>query len=358
MSLFRNLTEAAINANLNKNESKVFIVLLNQTLGYGKAFDNLTNKRLAKLTGIRQDRLPIAIAGVIDNDLFEVEPSRYYQFRYQIASKFLEETPKFFTPHLPKNRENPQEKENVPENRVDPPKFGILPNITLTSFNLTSLQPQQTAESENLLEKASLPEIKQSDVVVVDDDVVADADIAADVAADVANANANVAVIDLPKTISQAQQSSCLKALQGLTFDQKQRVIDAYKIKDKSEVIYNPVGLLVVLARAERNGSLILPKSANTIFHPSHKPFVSDKEETQKQEDNKSLPDHFGRLTWLKEAAQREGKPFLEFAKFMQMNAYVEDPKMLLIWLKYHAKKDNQALEVLAKSLSLDWVLR
>ncbi len=44
-------------------------------------------------------------------------------------------------------------------------------------------------------------------------------------------------------------------------------------------------------------------------------------------------------------------------ANFMQMNAYVEDPKMLLIWLKYHAKKDNQTLEVLAKSLSLDWVL-
>ena len=357
MSLFRNLNQAAIDANLNKNESKVFIVLMNQTLGYGKKSDHLTNKHLADLTGIRQDRLPIAIASVIDNGLFEAKPSRYYQCRYQIASKFLKKTPEFFTPHLPKNRKIPQKTENipeiqndslknrkilrktenVPENRVDPPKFGILPNITLTSFNPTSIQPQQTvAESENLQKKVSLPEIRQSDVVVAADKI----------------------VVDLPQAISQEQQSCCLKALQGLTFEQQQRVINVYKIKEKNDIIHNPVGLFIVLAKAERNGSLSLPKSANTmISHPSHKPFVSDKEETQKKEENKDLSDHFGRLTWLKEAAQREGKPFLEFANFMQMNAYVEDPKMLLIWLKYHAKKDNQALEVLAKSLSLDWVL-
>ncbi len=41
----------------------------------------------------------------------------------------------------------------------------------------------------------------------------------------------------------------------------------------------------------------------------------------------------------------------------MQMQAYIEDPKILLIWLRHHAKQANQALDVLAENLSLGWVL-
>ncbi len=232
----------------------------------------------------------------------------------------------------------------APEIRNNPPKNGILHNITFTSFNPTSIQPQQqTATAENLQEqeKVSLPEIKQNDVVVDD--------------------NINIVAVDLPKTIEPNQQAPCFKALQGLTPNQQQRVIDVYRIKEKSEIIYNPVGLFIVLAKAERNGNLIVLKHANTMLHASHKLFVSDKEksnkEGEKNGENKNLPDHFGRLTWLKETAEREGKPFLEFANLMQMQAYIEDLKILLIWLKHHAKKANEALDVLAESLSLSWVL-
>ena len=124
MSLFRALNTASLEANLNKNEAKVYTALMNQTLGYGKSFDHLTDKRLAQLTGIRIDRLYIAIEGVIEKELFEVEESKHYDYRYSIAEKFLDQYPVFFTPHLPKNGENFREKENISEIQKMLPKNG------------------------------------------------------------------------------------------------------------------------------------------------------------------------------------------------------------------------------------------
>ena len=42
MSLFRDLNQTAIEANVGKNAYKVFLALLEQTLGYGKSTDRLT----------------------------------------------------------------------------------------------------------------------------------------------------------------------------------------------------------------------------------------------------------------------------------------------------------------------------
>ena len=58
MGLFRDLNQAAIEANVGKNGYKVFLALLEQTLGYGKSTDRLTDNRLAYLSKVRIDRFP------------------------------------------------------------------------------------------------------------------------------------------------------------------------------------------------------------------------------------------------------------------------------------------------------------
>ena len=56
-SLSRDINSAARLYCTTKNELLVVMSLANQTLGYGKISDPLTDKRLEKLTGIRLDRL-------------------------------------------------------------------------------------------------------------------------------------------------------------------------------------------------------------------------------------------------------------------------------------------------------------
>ena len=61
MSLARAWISAALNANLTQNELKAFLVIFQQTLGYGKASDALTFKRIASLARVRIDRLTPAL---------------------------------------------------------------------------------------------------------------------------------------------------------------------------------------------------------------------------------------------------------------------------------------------------------
>jgi phage replication O-like protein O len=167
MSLFRTLTEAALAADLNKNESKVFLALLNQTLGYGKSFDHLTDSRLAQLTSVRLDRFHTAVEGVVEKGLFNVEASNYYNYRYQIAEKFLDKHPVFFTPHLPKKGIDFRKSETISVFRNDPPKNGDIPNNTFTSFNQTKQQqPNPPHQQPATQQQAEISPPSPKDVVV------------------------------------------------------------------------------------------------------------------------------------------------------------------------------------------------
>ncbi|MCK5813499.1 MAG: replication protein [Cocleimonas sp.] len=339
MSLFRSLNEASLDANLSKNEAKVFSALMNQTIGYGKKFDHLTDKRLAQLTGVRLDRLHIAIEGVIDKDLFEVEESDYYDYRYQIAEKFIEEHPVFFTPHLPKIGMDFRPSETISIFQNVAPKIGHIHNNTLTSFNLTSTQPQQQSAVENKVVTPPSPPAETDVVVDVGNSV---DDIADD------------AKIDLPPTIDEKHHATCHKALDSLTLGQQQRVLKTFEIKDKNEVIYNPVGLLIVLSKAEREGRLIVPKIKN---HPSHRRFdepVESIESSTNSEAKKGLGDHFGKLDWLRQHAKLNNQPMTIFAEKMQMSKYLEDRQTVQLWLTIHAKREHISIEALAKTLALN----
>jgi len=111
MSLFRNIVEKALAADLTKNEYKALLLLLHKTLGYGKAEDKLTDKHIAFLSGMRIDRSRAAVEGVLKAGLFQRERSAEYQNNYRISDELIQaENGIFFTPALPKNGSKSEKK--------------------------------------------------------------------------------------------------------------------------------------------------------------------------------------------------------------------------------------------------------
>ncbi|MFZ1570787.1 MAG: replication protein [Thiolinea sp.] len=156
-SLSRDLIDAALAADLSKNEYKVFLALFRQTLCYGKASDPLTLKRLADLTGIRKDRLAQAVQGVITKGLFEVTEHKIFDTLYAIGRSFLNEANlPFFAPHLPINGARFSATENASEKREDLPESRVHTYIHLTPLTTTSFTPQPTRTKIEASEKAAV----------------------------------------------------------------------------------------------------------------------------------------------------------------------------------------------------------
>lgn len=152
-SLSRDLIDAALAADLSKNEYKVFLALFRQTLCYGKASDPLTLKRLADLTGIRKDRLAQAVQGVITKGLFEATEHKIFDTLYAIGSSFFNEAKlPFFAPHLPMNGRCSQITETVSEIREDLPESRVHTYTYLTPLThtaLTTTDPRPSAEIDS-----------------------------------------------------------------------------------------------------------------------------------------------------------------------------------------------------------------
>jgi len=121
------LTKAAINAKLKQNEGLIFHALMMQTLGYRKTIDNLTDKRLAQLTGIRLDHLRPALDSFLAHDLFYRIEHRDYDYQYRICDEFLDDTRStiVYPPTLPKTGEARESWEDFPDVGEDnPPSSG------------------------------------------------------------------------------------------------------------------------------------------------------------------------------------------------------------------------------------------
>jgi len=167
MSLFRGLGRAAVKGDLNKNSLKIFIILLEQTLGYGKKSDNLTDKRLAYLSNVRIDRFRPALQVVLDQGLFDRKPAKRYQYRYTIGKYFLDKyynkhgDKDFFTPALPKNGTDFQKTEAISEKErhtaldLNPSlSLPIIPLQTLLTQSFELMQ-QQTQLMTSLVQNQS-----------------------------------------------------------------------------------------------------------------------------------------------------------------------------------------------------------
>ena len=361
MSLYRSLVDAALDACLTRNEYRVFLALMNQTIGYGKTFNHLTDKRLVNITKIRLDRLYPAIEGVVNKGLFEVEASRYYDYRYQIASDFLKKHPTFFTPHILKKEIKPREKEIPSVIQKTLPKNGDIYNITSTSFNLTLLNPQHTpfatpAETTppiHIVKPIEIPVVveamKKSHPVeekkAVNETVQADP-----VDTQKTDNPSKWIAIALPNIIPQKNVAACIKALHPLSITRQKRVISAYKTAEEQTVIRTPVGFLIDLAKKEKAGCLTLHSTPPAQTHASHR-YFDDPKPVSKTKDDKVLEDHFGKLDWLKNMAASGNEPLPVLADKMGMSCYLENTHFLHHWLTVHAQHTKQSLHALAETL-------
>lgn len=221
MSLFRKMIDEALAANLTQNQLRCFLVLLNQTMGYGKTSDNLTDNRFVELSGIRKDRMNKALTDLIcDNELFTCEESSEFQYKYSIHPKFLNEseTP-FFTPHIPKNGINFQKTETVSETQSYT-EYNPLHHSTLQQP--TSAVPEQANDSTALDNECS----RGGELVY-------------------------------PDSLNLVEKEFAEKLMQGIDKKTAQDVLDVLDLKIKNnEVKKSKTGLLVALLKAAKNNCL------------------------------------------------------------------------------------------------------
>ncbi len=109
------LSKAAIKADMTKNEGLIFIALVVQTIGYRKSKDNLTDKRLAQLTGIRLDHLRPCLESFLDYGLFERIEHKHYDYQYRLCDEFLDEgeATVIYSPSLPTSPTLGESEENA-----------------------------------------------------------------------------------------------------------------------------------------------------------------------------------------------------------------------------------------------------
>lgn len=234
-SLARDLIDAALAADLSKNEYKVFLTLFRQTLCYGKASDPLTLKRLADLTGIRKDRLAQAVQGVIAKGLFEATEHKIFDTLYAIGSAFFNEaTLPFFAPHLPVNGNYSPATETVSEIREDLPETRV---HTYTYLTPLTTQPTRT-KTEQPVQQA----------VVVSSDL---------------------SSLPYPEHFTPTERQQAARVLDGLHPELASDCLQLLKLRLQSGRVKSPLAYLNQLGKAARAGhldrSLLAPSSSTPL---------------------------------------------------------------------------------------------
>lgn len=249
-SLSRDLIDAALAADLSKNEYKVFLALLRQTLCYGKASDPLTLKRLADLTGIRKDRLAQAVQGVITKGLFEATEHKIFDTLYAIGASFLNEANlPFFAPHLPVSGTSFSATETASEIREELPESRVHTYIHLTPLTNTSLTTTDPRPSAEMVSKAQ---------VVVSGDL---------------------AGLPYPNQFTAVERQQAARCLDGLHPDLASDCLQLLKLGLEAGRVKSPLAYLNQLGKAARSGCLdrshLAPPSSAPIAeappqHPTH----------------------------------------------------------------------------------------
>ena len=219
MSLARAWIAAALNANLTQNELKAFLVIFQQTLGYGKASDALTFKRIASLAHVRIDRLTPALRAIADKGLIEVQPHPIFGQSFSIPAPLLAQySARLFTPTLPQNRKPALITRKLPpENQEHTVINPTVNNPTTTELNAENL-PYPTSFDAASRRRAS----------------------------------------EILDGLSPQNANDCLQILQ--------KALQQGKVK-------SPLGLLYQLAKAARNGTLdrscLTPKTSLPTPNPA-----------------------------------------------------------------------------------------
>lgn len=162
MSLFHDLIDAALQAKCTQNELRVHLVLLRQTIGFGKSQDAISNRQLCDLSGVRSDRMQTAIEGLIEKGLWQRKKHRYYDYSYRIPEAH-NPTQKIITPALPRSPDfqesTPPSSENASRNSGSHIQTKQTNQTTHTDVScVTGL-----SESEQQLAKQLLKPLKPDD---------------------------------------------------------------------------------------------------------------------------------------------------------------------------------------------------
>jgi phage replication O-like protein O len=226
-SLARDLIDAALAADLSKNEYKVFLALFRQTLCYGKASDPLTIKRLANLTGIRKDRLAQAVQGVIATGLFESRAHKIFDTLYTIGCGFFNETSTpFFAPHLSMNRNLTQATDTVSENQAVLPESRVHTSTYLTPFTQTPFTPTRPSTETEATTK------------------------------DRVGGSGDVVTLPYPKAFTDSECQQAARCLDGLHPALASDCLQILSLSIEAGRVKSPLGYLNHLGKAARAGSL------------------------------------------------------------------------------------------------------
>jgi hypothetical protein len=230
MSLAHTLIDSALVADLTQNELKIFLVLLRQTLCFGKTSDPLTPKRIATLAHIRKDRVLTAINGFLQTKLFQTKPHPVFETEYFINSELLTQPPtKVLVPHLPKNRKAPHYPEVLSEKWVHTTKTITIKNHTTTAALNT--KPRTVNALDQVLAPSRCNDSKQGMIE-------------------------STQSLPYPKTFGVLEAQQAAKLLDGLS---PQLASDCLKVLDHAlqhGKVLKPLAYLHQLVKAARNGTL------------------------------------------------------------------------------------------------------
>lgn len=141
MSLAQDLIDAALAADLSKNELKTFLVLFRQTICYGKKSDLMTATRFDQLRAPRKDRRNEALKTLLDLKFFTVNTTKKHSPIYTLHERFFAKSEAdFFVPSSPISVEKTRKSGKIsPEIRVHTYKTN-----TTKTFTTTTDTPQRT----------------------------------------------------------------------------------------------------------------------------------------------------------------------------------------------------------------------
>lgn len=143
MSLALDLIDGALAADLSQNQLKVFLVLLRQTLCFGRPSDPLTLRRIGYIAHIRADRVPIALQAVLATGLFYTQPDDKYDHTYHIAAELIAANHGVYAPYL-----RPQYRQTSSRKQASVPEKQVHTVIKTTFIDLPTTTEQLQAEAQ------------------------------------------------------------------------------------------------------------------------------------------------------------------------------------------------------------------
>lgn len=160
LSAIIQLIDAALAGDLSKNELKVFIALVRQTLCFGKTSDPLTIKRLIHLTKVRKDRLELAISNILNKELFTRVDHPIFEHEYHVHPQFLLNNPTtFFAPSPPKIRENFRETDAFSEKKNHTIQTNTTINLTTNKAPVCAVTPSAQLEKPKTINAQAFTEL-------------------------------------------------------------------------------------------------------------------------------------------------------------------------------------------------------